>query len=358
MIDFQLMHHRAAFRLEAALQPSSRVTGIFGPSGSGKSTLLGLLAGMLKPEAGYFSIDGEYLFNIEKGIYLPPHQRRIGMMFQESRLFPHLSVEGNLRYGYQLLKPVERRFSVAEVVNLLELEEFLQRQPHQLSGGQKQRVALGRTLLASPRLLLFDEPLAALDIRLKSQILPFLQRVKDEIDIPMLYVSHAIDEILHLTSSIAVFDDGRVVGYGDFHQVMRDEKVLHLANSLGVENVLRGKLLTQDAEAGYSIMQLDDQLLHVPYCAAELHLPMTVSVAASNIAIALQRLEGVSIQNQLHGRISAIQKVDHRMLIEVMIGDHALMAEISEKAMNDLTLHPGDEVYCLIKTQSLKVYST
>lgn len=211
MIEINAKLHRKNFDLDVNLNVQERVTGLFGPSGAGKSTLLSILAGLIKPDVGRLVIDGECLFDSQSGINIPIHQRRIGLIFQEGRLFPHLTVQHNLNYGFNLLKKQQQQLSVEQIVALLEIGHLLKQRPHQLSGGEKQRVAIGRALLSSPRLLLLDEPLASLDERLKSQILPFLKKVAKEIEIPMIYISHSMDELLELTQNVMMIEAGRIL---------------------------------------------------------------------------------------------------------------------------------------------------
>lgn len=353
-LDYALRRGEFATRVNVTLDDS--VTGVFGPSGAGKTTLLGTLAGLVRPDAGRLVLDGECLLDTERGIDLPLHKRRIGMVFQDSRLFPHLTVSRNLEYGYHRLPREQRRFSLAQIVELLELGALLRQKPHQLSGGQRQRVALGRALLSSPRLLLLDEPMASLDVRLKMQILPFMQRVRDEIDIPMLYVSHAIDEVLQLTSRMLVLEQGHEIGYGDFVDVMRDTQVLALARSLGMENVLQVELLSHHPAEGYSVARLGAQSLFIPLSAGAVGDRITISTAASNVALASEPVSGISIQNQLPGTLGQMRQVDHRMLVDVVLDAHTLVAEVSAKAIQDLALSPGMKVHALIKTQALHLY--
>ena len=214
MIKLDLSLRRGGFTTTVATEFPSGVTGIFGPSGSGKTTLLHLIAGLLVPDRGRIEVDSEVLVDRAAGIIVPPHRRRIGLVFQHGWLFPHYSVEGNLRYGERLLSPATRRFTFDRIVDLLRLRPLLARRPGQLSGGERQRVALGRALLASPRLLLCDEPLSSLDRGLKQDILPFLAQLHGELGIPMLYVSHDLGEILRLTERVLVLDAGAVVVHG------------------------------------------------------------------------------------------------------------------------------------------------
>lgn len=202
MLELDIVIQRGDFVLPVKAQLNSTVTGIFGASGCGKSSLLTAIAGLLRPQQGQIILDGQVLFDSRKKINLAPHQRHIGLMFQDGQLFPHLSVNDNLLYGYQRLTASERHFHLAEICQLLEISHLLSRLPRQLSGGEKQRVALGRAILYSPRLLLLDEPLSSLDETRKAQILPFLARVRDEVKIPLLYVSHVLSEIDYLTKDI------------------------------------------------------------------------------------------------------------------------------------------------------------
>jgi len=211
MIKIEAKLQRKHFNFDVSLQIDKRVTAIFGPSGSGKSTLLSLIAGITQPNSGRIFIDDECVFDSQLGNNKPIHQRRVGLVFQDCRLFPHMSVEQNLNYAFKLNSQQKQLIQPAEIMQLLALESLKKQQPHQLSGGEKQRVALGRALLSSPKLLMLDEPLASLDEKLKQQILPYLKLVADNINIPMLYVSHSMDEILQLTNDIIYIENGAVV---------------------------------------------------------------------------------------------------------------------------------------------------
>jgi molybdate transport system ATP-binding protein len=210
MLSLDCEFRRGDFRLAALAEIGDGVTGITGPSGCGKSTLLALLAGLLRPHAGSIRFGTEVLAN-ELGVFVPPWQRRFGLVFQDKQLFPHLSVRSNLLYGYRQLPQGERRFHLDAVSKMLEVAPLLERRPAQLSGGEQQRVALGRALLYSPRLLLLDEPLSALDERLKQQILPFLKRMKDETGVPMIYVTHATYEAEYLADRMLFMDRGALI---------------------------------------------------------------------------------------------------------------------------------------------------
>jgi molybdate transport system ATP-binding protein len=225
-----------------------------------------------------------------------PCRRRVGLVFQDSQLFPHLSVKRNLLYGYKRLPRRQRRFQLDTIVELLAIERLLSIRPGGLSGGEKQRVALGRALLASPELLLLDEPLAALDNGLKGQIPPFLKRIKDELAMPMVYVSHAIDEILQLTDQLVVIETGRILRAGGFIDVVKDERILRMAGTLGLENVLEVTFRGSDVTAGYTLAHYGDgRRLFIPLSQHALGETGYVAVRANDIALAKQPVHGTSI---------------------------------------------------------------
>lgn len=210
MLDLDFRFQRDDFCLQVCTKIDTPITGILGSSGSGKSTLLAVIAGLLKPQQGYVSLDNRTLFEAKTNTWIPPHLRSVGLVFQDGQLLPHLSVHNNLLYGYRNISPEQRHFELAEVVKLLEIEHLLERKANALSGGEKQRVALGRAILYSPSLLLLDEPLSSLDERLKNQILPFFLRIKAECKIPMIYVTHSPREIDFLADEQLTMHDGRI----------------------------------------------------------------------------------------------------------------------------------------------------
>ena len=213
-IAVAIAHRQGDFALDVSFETDARVVGLFGPSGSGKTTILNVIAGLLRPDAGRIAIDGRVLVDTDGKAFVPPHKRRLGYVFQEARLFPHLSVRQNLAYGRWFTPSSQHQGSVGEIVELLGLAPLLQRRPRTLSGGEKQRVAIGRALLASPRVLLMDEPLASLDQARKNETLPYIERLRDELSIPIVYVSHSLPEIEHLTRHVVRIEGGRAVPFG------------------------------------------------------------------------------------------------------------------------------------------------
>jgi len=356
-LELQVTFTRPEFTLAADLHLEGNAAGVFGPSGAGKTTLLHLLSGLLRPRSGRIVLDGEVL--CDSRAFVPPHRRRIGLVFQDARLFPHLDVEGNLRFGENLLPARERRIRFDEVVELLEIGPLLERRAHQLSGGERQRVALGRALLASPRLLLLDEPLSSLDRRLKAQILPYLRRVHRALGVPLLIVSHDLSEILHLTDRLVVLDQGQVVGHGRYLDLAQDERAAGILRTSGLLNVLRLRPVEHRPEHGVSLLTFADAgespTLVVPY--QDFTGDIDAVLRPEDIALALERVEHISIQNQLPGEIVSIHTAGSRILCVVHAGTD-LLVDITYQALETLDLQPGKHVWCLFKAHALQPLET
>jgi len=353
MLELDIRLQRGGHAMAFAIDLDEPVSGVFGPSGSGKSTLLHCLSGLLRPDSGRMVLNGEVLFDSAAGCYVPPHRRHIGLVFQDAQLFPHLSVRNNLLYGYRRLTAKQRRFELEPVVELLEIGELLERRPGQLSGGQKQRVSLGRALLYSPQLLLMDEPLSALDERLKRQILPFLRRIRDRAQIPILYVSHSLDEILYLTQTLTLVDQGHIIGHGAYLDVLSQTDTAEIAEAIDLRNLWSVEILQNQPGHGYSIARLGSERLILPPAPVDTGKTITVGVRAAQIALSRQRIEGITIQNQLPGQIVRVISRRHGALVEIDAGV-VVVAEVNGKTVEDLNLRAGDVVYCLIKAQSIE----
>lgn len=345
MINFDLELVRGDFRLQASLTSDAQVIGLFGPSGAGKSTLLSALAGALAPTQGRIVINARKLFDSAAGVNVPMHERRIGLVYQDGRLFPHLSVTNNLRYGMRLLKG-KSRFEFDQVVQLLELGSLLHRKPGMLSGGERQRVALGRAILSSPDILLLDEPLASLDVRLKEQILPFLRRIKQETSIPMLYVSHSLREILALTQEIAVMHAGAIVASGNIHNITEGQSAFSALHSLGVDNALPVRITEHHPDAGYSVGACGEHALLLPFSPYPVGQETTLIIPASQVKLAREPVGSITLQNKIPGTVSAIHQMANFMLIDIDVG-FLLRAETSLKSIQDLGLDKGSRISCL-----------
>ena len=354
MLSIRVKRSLPGFTLEAAVECPYPATAIFGPSGAGKTTLLDLVAGLLAPDDGEIRLNERVLFSSETGVNLPPEQRRVGYVFQEDLLFPHLSVMENLRYGYDLLPADSRRFEVEPVVDLMGLSGLLDRRPARLSGGERQRVALGRAILASPELLLMDEPLASLDQELKDRIIPYLRHIRSDLGIPILYVSHSVAEILELTGQVIVLKAGRVLAHGDFFHVVHHPEVLPLAEAHGFENVLPVEVVAQDGSRRGCRVRFGNQELRVPPCDRPAGSRIFIGIRANDIILSRKQPDGLSIRNAMRGRILDMQDVDGKQLVYVDVGKR-LAVEVTLEALEELGLVVGDPVMCLVKAHSIRI---
>lgn len=352
MLTLRLRRRLSHFDLDIDVVCQGSVTAIYGPSGAGKTTLLNLVAGLIRPDSGHVELDGQVLYSSVEGTDQPPEARRLGYVFQDDLLFPHLSVDANLRYGYERLTGAERRFDPGQIVELLEIGPLLRRRPQHLSGGERQRVALGRALLSSPRMLLMDEPLASLDQGLKSRIIPYLRHVRSDLGIPILYVSHSVAEILELTKQVLVLRDGEVLAHGDFFDVARDPEVLPLLDEYGFENVLPVEIVS--GGEGACIARCGDQTLRIPVCHRPAGTRLFVGVRADDIILARRPPEGLSVRNALRGTVAEVSTVGATCLVTVDVG-HRLVVKVTPEAVAELGLTPSLQVWCLIKTHSLRL---
>ena len=354
MLSIRVKRALSGFTLDVAVDCSYPVTAIFGPSGAGKTTLLNLVAGLLQPDVGEIRLGDRVLFSSETGVNLPPEARRVGYVFQEDLLFPHLSVVENMRYGYDLLSPRSRRFDVAPIADLMGLTGLMDRRPARLSGGERQRVALARAILTSPDLLLMDEPLASLDQELKDRIIPYLRHIRTDLGIPILYVSHSVAEILELTGQVIVLKSGRVLAHGDFFHVVHHPAVLPLAEAHGFENVLPVEVVAQGGTRDGCRVRFEDQDLRVPPCDRPVGSRIFIGIRANDIILSRRRPDGLSIRNAMRGRILDMQDVDGKQLVYVDVGKR-LAVEVTLEAVEELGLEVGDTVMCLVKAHSIRI---
>ena len=335
------------FKLDIDLQlPASGITVVFGPSGSGKTTLLRCLAGLEK--SGKMELAGQVLQ--DENISIPVNLRAIGMVFQESRLFPHLKVRENLLYGYKRTPLNSRRLHLEDIGRVLSLEKLQERSIDKLSGGEKQRVALGRALLTSPKLLLMDEPLAALDAQRKTEIIPFIRKVEKELSIPIIYVTHSMSEVLQLVDTMVILKDGKVVKYGPVGKVFSD---IQLRESIGDEHsgaVLDTNVLEHDTDYGITRLDFMGQELSVPIQDISPGQVLRVHIHSKDVSLATQPPEGLtSVLNILKTKVKKIgENIGYSVDIELDAG-RPLLATITRKSLSNLNLRPGQSIYAYIK---------
>jgi molybdate transport system ATP-binding protein len=358
-IELDIEKRLGEFHLAARLAaPASGITALFGRSGAGKTSIVNALAGLLKPDRGRIAVGGETLFDSERGIDLPPERRRLGYIFQEHRLFPHYSVKGNLLYGSKGGAKNGETISFDAVVALLDIENLLARRVAELSGGEKQRVAIGRALLASPRLLLMDEPLAALDAARKAEILPFIARLRDELHLSIIYVSHAMEEVVRLADTLALVDDGRIAAIGAVEELTSRIDLRPLTGRFEAGSVLRTVLRGHDATYGLSELTFPGGRLRVPHLSLPLGTVLRVRVHARDVVLANAPVSGLSIRNAFAGKVIEISPdqgplVDLRIDIGTPAEPVMLWARITNRALHDLKLQLGSPVHALVKTVAL-----
>ncbi len=339
------------FTLDVDLDlPARGVTALFGHSGSGKTTLLRCIAGLERAPKGQLIINGDVWQ--DDGHWLPTHKRPLGYVFQEASLFPHLTVMGNLRYGMRRVSETQR-ISLDQAIELLGIDHLLDRKPDRLSGGERQRVSIARALAVSPRLLLLDEPLAALDLKRKQEILPYLERLHDELSIPVIYVSHAPDEVARLADHLVLLDGGRVVASGPLSETLaRADLPPAFADDAGV--VLDTTLCGPEAD---NLSQLDfaDGCIHVGRRPEATGSHLRCRIHARDVSLALERPHASSILNILPATVTAVVATDTpgHVLVQMRVGTTPLLARITERSRRELGITPGLPVWAQIKAVAL-----
>lgn len=362
MIEIDIEKRLGNFALAAQMTaPDTGITALFGRSGVGKTSLVNALAGLLRPDRGRIAIGDEVLFNSSRNIDVPPERRRLGYVFQEGRLFPHYSVRGNLLYGAKRAA-AHNGPSFDTVVDLLGIRDLLARRPADLSGGEKQRVAIGRALLASPRLLLMDEPLASLDAPRKDEILPFIMRLRDELKLPIFYVSHEMEEIMRLADLLVMLDDGKVAAIGPVEELTSRLDLWPLTGRYEAGSVIRTTLRGHDTSFGLSELAFPGGRLRVTKIDAPLGTPIRVRIRARDVVIATERPQHLSIRNAFPGKVVDVAPgrgplIDLRLDIGSQEHPVILWARITMRAAQELQLGPGKPIFALVKTVSFDRHS-
>lgn len=344
MLEVAFRHALPGLALDVDFQAPAGVTALFGPSGCGKSSTINAIIGLLRPDCGRIALDGRVLF--DGATDLSPQARRIGCVFQDARLFPHMTVAGNLRYPARWRPGAARDFD--RIVQMLALEPLLARRPGRLSGGERQRVAIGRALLSDPELLVMDEPLAALDEARKAEIMPWLERLRDEIRLPILFVSHSVPEVLRLATTVVLMGQGRVIHSGPLAGILADPA---LAPALGAREA--GALIRARVEG-----REPDGLTRVataggPLLLPDLTLPMgrelRLRILAHEVILARGAPQGLSALNALPVRVTRIDGG----LVQLAMGDERMLAQITPRSVKALELLPGSDCHAIVKSVSV-----
>lgn len=351
-LSVDIRHRFPGLDLTVAFTAPNGVTALFGRSGSGKTTVVNAVAGLLRPEEGRILTDDTVVLDTQRQVNLPPHRRRMGYVFQDARLFPHLTVAQNLRYG-RWFAPKSARDDFDMIVAMLGLAPLLARRPGGLSGGEKQRVALGRAILSNPRLLLMDEPLAALDEARKAEILPYLERLRDDLRLPILYVSHSMAEVARLATTVVLIDAGRVVATGPTSQVLSNPTT---APTLGLREagaVIIARLVAQDDD-GLSRLESSAGPLWVPRVKAQIGTEIRIRILAQDVMLATERPKGISALNILSATITDIRMGEGPgALVQLSAGQDLLLARVTRRSASALGLQVGKPVFAILKAVSV-----
>jgi molybdate transport system ATP-binding protein len=353
-LEVDIRHQFGAFTLEARFTTDDGLTALFGRSGAGKTSLVNIIAGLLRPDRGRVVIDGRILVDTAQGVFVPRHRRRIGYVFQEPRLFPHLTVRQNLLYGRWFTPAAERRESLEHVVALLGIDALLERGPALLSGGERQRVAIGRALLTSPHLLLMDEPLAALDEARKSEILPYIERLRDDARVPIVYVSHSVPEITRLATTMVLLSDGKVAATGTLPAIMGRLDLFPLTGRYEAGAVLEMQVAAHDEVYELTTLRSAAGELRVPRLDLALGAPLRVHIRARDVMIALKPPEELSALNVLSGQIAETGPRDGPMVdVRIDLRGETLVARVTRLTVDRLDLTTGRPVFAIIKTVAI-----
>ncbi len=343
-----------AFKLEAAFESAGRLTALFGHSGSGKTTLVNLIAGLARPTEGRIAIDGHVLVDTATRTFLAPHRRRVGYVFQDARLFPHLTVRQNLAYGRLFAPRADRWADVPRIVEMLGIGGLLDRRPARLSGGEKSRVAIGRALAASPRLMLMDEPLASLDEARKAEILPYIERLRDEAEIPIVYVSHAVAEVARLATDVVVLAAGRVTASGPAAEVLARLDLATPEERDETAALIEAVLEEEDAAFALSVLRSAGGTWRAPRIDAPLGTRMRARIRARDVMLALDRPDRISALNVLPATVRSIIEAPRSAdaLVELDAGGDRLLARVTRRTVATLGLAPGLPLWAVVKAVS------
>lgn len=352
-LEVEIRHRFSGLDLNVTFEAGAGVTALFGPSGAGKSSVVNAIAGLLRPDAGRIALTETVLFDDKAGVNIPVARRRIGYVFQDGRLFPHMSVAGNMTYGARYAPGGLDRAEMNRVVNLLGLDALLERRPLTLSGGEKQRVALARAWLSRPRLLLMDEPLAALDEPRKDEIFPYLERLRDVVRVPIIYVSHNLSEVARLADDLVVMQRGRVVLSGKAEAVLSDPKALPLVGVREAGAILPARVAEHGAD-GLSRLTLSGGELLLPGVAAPEGSMIRLRVLAQDVLLSRAAPEGLSSHNVLPVAVVALHRgMGPGVAVQLRAGEDVFLARITQRAASEMGIAPGTECFAILNATAI-----
>jgi molybdate transport system ATP-binding protein len=351
-IEVAIRHRFGAFQLDVVFVAGAPgLTALFGPSGAGKTTVINAIAGLLRPKAGRISVNGRVLFDSEAGISVSGRRRRVGYVFQDARLFPHLDVEANIRFGWRRAAARVPETEVARIVEMLGLGRLLRRKPVYLSGGEKARVSIARALLADPAILLLDEPLAALDAMRKNEILPYLECLRDEAQIPMLYVSHSLDEVSRLATDIVFLREGRVIAAGSIFDVLTDLQLPDLTGSAPYGAVIETTVSRHLPGERLSVLAFAGGELSVPLLQKPTGTRLRTHIRAEDIMLAREEPRAISANNVLPAKISAFrERPPAHVDVRLVCRETVLIARITHASFVRLALQADEKVFAIVKS--------
>ncbi|MBD2797691.1 molybdenum ABC transporter ATP-binding protein ModC [Xenorhabdus sp. 18] len=347
-LDFEQRLGELHMQLDTTL-PTESITAIFGLSGAGKTSLINVIAGLSRPQQGRIVLNGSTLVDTERNLFLPPEKRRIGYVFQDARLFPHYRVKGNLQYG---MAP-EMKPQFDSIISLLGIEHLLSRFPCTLSGGEKQRVAIGRALLTAPELLLMDEPLASLDLPRKRELLPYLEKLSEDVKIPILYVSHSLDEIFRLADNVIVMDKGKIRATGTLEEVWSSSVLRPWLQKESLGSILKVSVMQHHQRYHMTAVAVADKLLWLPQINASPGTDLHIRIDASDVSLVLEPPKASSIRNTLQVKVLEFFEDNGQVDVKLALNEHSLWARITPWAREELNLRAGQWLYAQIKSISL-----
>ena len=354
MLSVNITKAFGSFRLETQFEvEEGSITAIFGKSGAGKTSTINAIAGLTRPDVGVIQIGNTTLFDQNLKINLPIYKRQIGYVFQDDRLFPHMTVRNNLIYGTPKNRDVANSLNLTDITGLLELAPLLERRPRTLSGGEKQRVAIGRALLSNPKLLLMDEPLASIDVQHRFEILPFIQKVREKTGITIIYVTHALEEVIFIADQIILLSEGQVTAQGTVEEIMSRLDLHPMTSRFDAGAVISATYSGYDKEFDLGELSFDGGILRIAGLNAEIGIHLRAHIRARDVSLMLDKPKDTSVLNVFKGELIEIRHEEGPQLDLLINIGTPLIARITRKSLNDLNLDIGSKVYAMIKAVAI-----